>query len=78
MLFRSREVTAQTLLAWLRAQGQVIPTAAALHAHPQTVRYRMRKIRRRFGAALDDPDARLALQLALLDQAGTASLIGRP
>ncbi|MET0492367.1 MAG: helix-turn-helix domain-containing protein [Actinoplanes sp.] len=73
-----RDVTAQTLLAWLRAQGQVIPTAAALHAHPQTVRYRMRKIRRRFGAALDDPDARLALQLALLGQAGTAISVGRP
>ena len=60
-----QEVIEQTLLAWLRAQGQVIATAAALHAHPQTVRYRMRKIRRLFGPTLDDPDARLALQLAL-------------
>ncbi|MFI7547327.1 helix-turn-helix domain-containing protein [Actinoplanes sp. NPDC049599] len=60
-----REVLGATLLAWLRAQGQVLAAAAALPAHPQTVRYRMRKIRRLFGAALDDPDARLALELAL-------------
>ncbi len=59
-----------TLLAWLRAQGQVLAAAAALPAHPQTVRYRMRKIRRLFGAALDDPDARLALQLALTHRLG--------
>ncbi|GAA3350030.1 PucR family transcriptional regulator [Amorphoplanes nipponensis] len=64
-----REVLAATLLAWLRAQGQVLAAAAALPAHPQTVRYRMRKIRRLFGAALDDPDARLALQLALTHRA---------
>jgi len=65
-----REVLGATLLAWLRAQGQVLAAAAALPAHPQTVRYRMRKIRRLFGAALDDPDARLALQLALPHQLG--------
>jgi hypothetical protein len=65
-----QEVIGRTLLAWLRAQGQVIATAAALHAHPQTVRYRMRKIRRLFGTALDDPDARLALQLALHHRLG--------
>ncbi|GID91889.1 helix-turn-helix domain-containing protein [Amorphoplanes digitatis] len=64
------DVLGPTLLAWLRAQGQVIPAAAALHAHPQTVRYRMRKIRRLFGAALDDPDARLALELALRHRLG--------
>jgi hypothetical protein len=65
-----REVLGATLLAWLRAQGQVLAAAAALPAHPQTVRYRMRKIRRLFGAALDDPDARLALQLALPHRLG--------
>jgi hypothetical protein len=65
-----QDVLGPTLLAWLRAQGQVIPAAAALHAHPQTVRYRMRKLRRLFGAALDDPDARLALELALRHRLG--------
>jgi len=67
-----REVLGATLLAWLRAQGQVLAAAAALPAHPQTVRYRMRKIRRLFGTTLDDPDARLALQLALTRQPGRA------
>lgn len=60
-----REPELATLHAWLREQGQVVAAAAALHAHPQTVRYRMRKIREVFGAALDDPDARLRLELAL-------------
>ncbi|MEV6926287.1 helix-turn-helix domain-containing protein [Dactylosporangium sp. NPDC051485] len=63
---------ADTLLAWLRAQGQVIPAAEALHTHPQTVRYRLRRLRDLFGAALDDPDARLALQLALTSRTPAA------
>jgi DNA-binding PucR family transcriptional regulator len=62
----SREVLAETLLAWLRCQGQVIATAEALHTHPQTVRYRLRKLRDAYGTRLDDPDERLALQLGLL------------
>ncbi|MEV4517635.1 helix-turn-helix domain-containing protein [Dactylosporangium sp. NPDC049525] len=62
----SREVLAETLLAWLRCQGQVIPTAEALHTHPQTVRYRLRKLRDAYGPRLDDPDERLALHLGLL------------
>jgi hypothetical protein len=61
----SRQNLAETLLIWLRSQGQVIATADALHTHPQTVRYRMRQLRELFGATLDDPDARLALHLAL-------------
>ncbi|MDG6109968.1 helix-turn-helix domain-containing protein [Dactylosporangium aurantiacum] len=66
----SREVLAETLLAWLRCQGQVIATAEALHTHPQTVRYRLRKLRDAYGARLDDPDERLALHLGLLGPAG--------
>lgn len=62
----SREILAETLLAWLRCQGQVIPTAEALHTHPQTVRYRLRKLRDAYGPLLDDPDTRLALHLGLL------------
>ena len=53
------------MLAWWRAQGREVAAAAELPAHPQAVRYRMRKIRRLFGDRLDDPGARLALQLAL-------------
>ncbi|MEV0134613.1 helix-turn-helix domain-containing protein [Dactylosporangium sp. NPDC050688] len=66
----SREVLAETLLAWLRCQGQIIATAEALHTHPQTVRYRLRKLRDAYGARLDDPDERLALHLGLLGPGG--------
>ena len=61
----ARRTLAETLYAWLRAQGQVIPTAKALNTHPQTIRYRLRNLRQIFGATLDDPDARLKLQIAL-------------
>jgi DNA-binding PucR family transcriptional regulator len=39
--------------------------AKALHVHPQTVRYRLARLRELFGARLDDPDARFELELAL-------------
>jgi DNA-binding PucR family transcriptional regulator len=45
--------------------GSVSPTAAALGVHPQTVRYRIARLRELFGAALDDPESRFELQLAL-------------
>jgi len=54
-----------TLLAWLRHQGSVPAVAAELHVHPQTVRYRLARLRERFGVALDDPDGRFELELAL-------------
>jgi hypothetical protein len=53
-----------TLGEWLRRQGSVPDVAAALHVHPQTVRYRLARLRERFGTALDDPDARFELDLA--------------
>ena len=55
----------QTLRAWLDAHGDVSVTAAALHVHPQTVRYRLTGLREAFGDALDDPAARLELAIAL-------------
>jgi hypothetical protein len=55
----------ETLLAWLRHQGNVALVAAELHVHPQTVRYRLARLRERFGSDLDDPDARFELELAL-------------
>jgi PucR C-terminal helix-turn-helix domain len=54
-----------TLLAWLRHQGNVAEVAAELHVHPQTVRYRLARLRERYGETLDDPDARFELELAL-------------
>jgi DNA-binding PucR family transcriptional regulator len=55
----------QTLRAWLDHQGRLQPIAAALHVHPQTVRYRVGQLRERFGDALDEPEARFELSLAL-------------
>ncbi len=55
----------ETLRAWLDAQGRIEPTAAALGVHPQTVRYRLGQLREQLGDALDDPEGRLALSLAL-------------
>ena len=55
----------QTLRAWLDAHGDVSAAAAALHVHPQTVRYRLAGLREVFGDALDDPAARLELAIAL-------------
>jgi hypothetical protein len=56
---------AETLLAWLQAQGHRPTVAAMLHVHPQTVRYRLAQLREHFGDRLDDPDGRFALELAL-------------
>jgi hypothetical protein len=54
----------ETLRAWLDAHGDITATAAALHVHPQTVRYRLAGLRETFGGALDDPAARLELAVA--------------
>ncbi len=55
----------ETLAAWLENDRQPTPTAAALHLHPQTVRYRVRQLRELFGEALEDPERRFELTLAL-------------
>ena len=60
---RSRMV--ETLTAWLDAHGEARPAAERLHVHVQTVRYRVDKLRELLGDALDDPERRLELQLAL-------------
>jgi hypothetical protein len=54
-----------TLAAWLDERGNAVAVAARLGVHPQTVRYRLAQLRERFGATLEDPDARFELQLAL-------------
>jgi hypothetical protein len=60
-----RRTLEDTLLTWLQHQGRVVPTAESLHAHPQTIRYRLRQLRTVFGDALDDPDGRYRLETAL-------------
>ncbi len=61
----SRERLSRTLLAWLDHQGNVAAIAEALHIHPQTVRYRLGRLRESFGAVLDDPQVRFELGLVL-------------
>ena len=73
-----RERLAATLLAWLDAQADVPAAAARLHVHPQTVRYRMRRLRELFGEQLDSADGRFALLLALRGRAAPARLGAHP
>ena len=47
------------------ARGSVTGAADELGVHPQTVRYRLNRLRELFGAALEDPDARFELELVL-------------
>jgi PucR C-terminal helix-turn-helix domain len=61
----SRRRLTETLRSWLDHQGEVARVAEDLHVHPQTVRYRLGRLRDRLGDALDDPRARFELGLAL-------------
>ena len=61
----SRARLTETLRAWLSEQGRLGPVAQRLGVHPQTARYRLARLRELFGPALDDPDERFWLELAL-------------
>ena len=61
----ARERATETLRAWLDAHGDVTATARGLHVHPQSVRYRLTRLRETFAGALDDPAARLEIAAAL-------------
>ncbi|MDO3686160.1 CdaR family transcriptional regulator [Micromonospora sp. C28ISP2-4] len=56
---------AETLRSWLLHQGRRDEVAAELFVHPQTVRYRMGKLRELFGDRLHDPATVLDLTIAL-------------
>ena len=55
----------ETALAFVQHGGNAAAMARALHLHPQTIRYRLGRLRELFGEALTDPDARFELELAL-------------
>jgi hypothetical protein len=61
----SRARLTETLRVWLCEQGRLGPVAQRLGVHPQTARYRLARLRELFGTALDDPDERFWLELAL-------------
>jgi DNA-binding PucR family transcriptional regulator len=56
---------ADTLRAYLDCFGDVAAAADWLHVHPNTVRYRVRRIEKELGTSLGDPDDRLVLSLGL-------------
>ncbi|WP_027945054.1 PucR family transcriptional regulator [Amycolatopsis taiwanensis] len=54
-----------TLAAWLDAFGDVGVAAEAVHVHPNTFRYRLRRLTEVGGIDLGDPEARFAAMLQL-------------
>ncbi|HET8594304.1 MAG TPA: helix-turn-helix domain-containing protein, partial [Intrasporangium sp.] len=56
---------ASTLAAWLDHPGDPRAAAARLHVHPNTLRYRMRRLTEVVDLDLEDPETRLALRLQL-------------
>ncbi|TWF81076.1 DNA-binding PucR family transcriptional regulator [Pseudonocardia hierapolitana] len=55
----------ESLRVHLESFGDVVGAAARLHVHPNTLRYRLRRIRELTGLDLEDADARLAVGLQL-------------
>jgi hypothetical protein len=55
----------ETALAYVQHQGNAAAMARVLDLHAQTARYRLGRLRELLGDMLDDPDARLELELAL-------------
>ncbi len=58
----------ETLKYWLLHQGARRAVADTLAVHPQTVSYRMDQIRGLLGEALEDPEQRFALLVALMSR----------
>ena len=71
-----RERMETTLAAWLARHGSVPETAADLVVHPQTVRYRVARLRELLGAEFDDAEGRFELALALRASRPGAGEIG--
>jgi hypothetical protein len=65
---KARARMEETAFAYLREGGNAAAMARALDLHPQTVRYRLTRLRDLLGDQLDDPDARFELELALRAQ----------
>jgi hypothetical protein len=59
------EKLAETLRSWLLHHGRRDEVAAELFVHPQTVRYRMTRLRELYGDRLRDPDWLALLTVAL-------------
>ncbi len=55
----------ETLRAWLDTFGDVVAAAASVHVHPNTFRYRLRRLAEVGGLDLTDPEARFAAMIQL-------------
>lgn len=62
---QSRDRLLETLAAWVARPDRVQAIADELGIHVQTVRYRLRQLRELLGDALDDPERRFRIALAL-------------
>src|SRR5205085_11648061 len=62
---KARARMEETALAYVRHGGNAAAMAGGLGVHPQTARYRVARLRELLGETLDDPGARLELELAL-------------
>jgi hypothetical protein len=60
-----RERMEETALAFVQHGGNAAAMARSLHLHPQTIRYRLTRLRELLGDQLEDPDSRFELELAL-------------
>ncbi|MGY2875885.1 hypothetical protein ACVW00_003075 [Marmoricola sp. URHA0025 HA25] len=68
----NRDRLLRTLHSWLRHWGSRGDVAAELFIHPQTVSYRLKRLRDLLGDGLDDPTTRFELTLVLADRFGGA------
>lgn len=60
-----RTAALETLEAYLDSDGSATRASRLLHLHRQSVNYRLDRLREQFQGALDDPERRLALYLAV-------------
>jgi PucR-like helix-turn-helix protein/diguanylate cyclase with GGDEF domain len=69
----------ETLRAWLDAFGDVTAASAAMFVHPNTFRYRLRRLTEVSGIDLADPEQRFAamLQLRVISKLPEGSVTGR-
>lgn len=61
----SREILSETLLVWLETRDSAPAIAAQLGVHPQTVRYRWKRINELFGDDLREPEFMVQITMLL-------------
>jgi hypothetical protein len=62
---RQQRKLSETLRIWLQSRRGAPEIAGILGVHPQTVRYRLRRLEQLFGERLADPQARFDIEVAL-------------